>query len=270
MLFTQPYTIVPGGVYGAGIVLNYIFPSVKMGTFGLFMDIPLLIIAFGVFGGGFGARTIVSAILIPLMMNGMTELIGSTDPTVMFGGAIDLSNELLVACVFGGVLIGAGVGFVVRTHATTGGTDVVAMILHKFTGIKFTHGILIVDSIIVLFGMIVVGDWKLPLYSLVTIFVISQTVDFVIGGDKRNKLLFIISEKHEELKFFILDEMGRGATYIKSHGMYTDQEKEMVFLVVDMKEVTAVKKQIKEIDPSSFVVIVDAYETYGDGFKEFK
>lgn len=270
VLFLQPYTIVPGGVYGAGIVLNYIFPQIEMGTFGLMIDIPLLIVAFLIFGGAFGAKTIVSALLIPLFMNSMTYFIGSIDPTVMFDGAIDLSNEMLIACAFGGVLVGAGVGLVVRTHATTGGTDVIAMMLTKFAKMKFSNGILLVDSLVVVFGVVAVADWTLPLYSLVTIFVMSRTINFIVGGESSNKLMFIISERHDQLKFFILEEMGRGATYIKSHGMYTDSEKEMVFLVVSINEVSLVRKKIKEIDPDSFVVIVDAYETYGDGFKELR
>lgn len=268
MLFINPYYIVPGGVYGTGVVLHYLFPNIEVGTFGFILDIPLLIIAFRVFGGMFGIRTIVAAVLTPIFMNSLTWLIGDI-PAEMFGGKIDLTNDIIIACIFGGVMMGAGVGLVVKTHATTGGTDVIAMLLTKYANMKFAYGVLIVDSLVVVFGMIVLGDWRLPLYSLVTIFVSSRVINYVIDGESYDKLLFIISDKNEELQEFILHEIGRGATYIRSHGMYTKEDKEMIFLVVSRSEINIVQSKIKELDPMSFVVVVNAYETYGDGFKEF-
>lgn len=268
VLFINPYRIVPGGVYGAGVVLHALFPSVQVGTFGLMIDIPLLIIAFRVFGGMFGAKTVFAALVTPVIMNTLTAIIGE-DPALMFDGRIDLTNDIIIACIFGGALVGTGVGLVVRTRATTGGTDIIAMLLTKYSRLNFSRSILVVDSLVVVFGIIVLGDWKLPLYSLVTVFVMSRTIDFVIDGASYDKLLFIISDRHDQLRAFILDEMGRGATYIKSSGMYTGNEKEMVFLVVSRREVTTVQNKIKEIDREAFVVVVDAYETFGDGFKSF-
>ncbi|MCD8171874.1 MAG: YitT family protein [Alistipes sp.] len=268
VLFINPYRIVPGGVYGAGVVLHALFPSIQVGTFGLMIDIPLLLIAFRVFGGMFGAKTVFAALITPVIMNTLTAIIGE-DPALMFDGRIDLSNDIIIACIFGGALVGTGVGLVVRTRATTGGTDIVAMLLTKYSKLNFSRSILVVDSLVVVFGIIVLGDWKLPLYSLVTVFVMSRTIDFVIDGASYDKLLFIISDWHDQLRSFILDEMGRGATYIKSSGMYTGNEKEMVFLVVSRREVTSVQNKIREIDKDAFVVVVDAYETFGDGFKSF-
>ncbi|MCD8102051.1 MAG: YitT family protein [Alistipes sp.] len=268
VLFINPYRIVPGGVYGAGVVLHALFPSIQVGTFGLMIDIPLLLIAFRVFGGMFGAKTVFAALITPVIMNTLTAIIGE-DPALMFDGRIDLSNDIIIACIFGGALVGTGVGLVVRTRATTGGTDIVAMLLTKYSKLNFSRSILVVDSLVVVFGIIVLGDWKLPLYSLVTVFVMSRTIDFVIDGASYDKLLFIISDRHDQLRSFILDEMGRGATYIKSSGMYTGNEKEMVFLVVSRREVTSVQNKIREIDKDAFVVVVDAYETFGDGFKSF-
>lgn len=266
VLFINPYKIVPGGVYGVGIVLHSLFPSVQVGTFGLMLDIPLLLMAFRVFGGMFGSRTVVAAILTPLIMNTLTYFIGE-DPAVMLGGKIDLSNDIIIACLFGGLIAGIGVGLVIKTRATTGGTDILAMLLTKFTNLPFSRSILVVDSFVVLFGIIVLGDWRLPLYSLVTIYMMARMIDMVIDGARYDKLLFIISDKHELLESFILEEMGRGATYIKSSGMYTKKDKDMIFLVVSRREVTMVQAKIKDIDPESFVVIVNAHETFGDGFR---
>ncbi len=268
VLFINPYRIVPGGVYGMGIVMHEIFPDVQVGTFGLIFDIPLLMAAFRIFGGMFGARTFVAAIITPLIMNAMTYFVGE-NPASMFDGHIDLTDDIIIACLFGGVMIGVGVGLIIKTRATSGGTDIVAMILTKFTRLTFSQGILLVDSAVVIFGIVILGDWRLPLYSLVTIFVSSRVIDYVIDGASYDKLLFIISEKHADLKDFILVEMGRGATYIKSSGMYTGQGKEMIFLVVSRREVATVQNKLHKVDPAAFVVVVDAHETFGDGFKAF-
>ncbi len=268
VFFITPYKIVPGGVYGMGIVLHQLFPSVDVGTFGLIFDIPLLIIAMRVFGRMFGARTVVAAVITPLIMNILTWHFGD-DPALMLHGKIDLSDDIIIACIFGGVLIGAGVGFIIRTRATSGGTDIVAMLLSRYTSMSFSKGIFLVDSLVVVFGMLILGDWRLPLYSIVTIFVSSRVIDYVIDGASYDKLLFILSHENDKLRTFIIDEMGRGGTYIKSSGMYTGTDKDMIFVVVSRREVASVQNKVKEIDPQAFLVVVNAYDTYGDGFKSF-
>lgn len=269
VLFITPYRIVPGGVYGMGVVLNYLFPAVQVGTYGLSMDIPLLIIAFRIFGARFGTKTIVAAVLTPVIMDTMTLLIGS-DPATMFGGKIDLSGDVLLSCIFGGTLMGAGVGLILKTHATSGGTDIVAMIVSKYLHMPISRAVLYVDSLVVLFGLIVLGDWKLPLYSLVTIFVSSRVIDYIVDGGSGDKLLFILSDKHDQIRDYILDGLDRGGTYIKASGMYTGSDKEMIFVVVSRREVSLMRDRIREVDPDAFMIVVDAHETLGEGFKTFE
>lgn len=269
VLFITPYRIVPGGVYGMGVVLNYLFPKIQVGTYGLSMDIPLLIIAFRIFGARFGTKTIVAAVLTPLIMDTMTLLVGS-DPATMLGGKIDLSNDVLLSCIFGGTLMGAGVGLILKTHATSGGTDIVAMIVSKYLHMPISRAVLYVDSLVVLFGLVVLGDWKLPLYSLVTIFVSSRVIDYIVDGGSGDKLLFILSEKHDRIRDYILDGLERGGTYIKASGMYTGADKEMIFVVVSRREVSLMRDRIREVDPEAFMIVVDAHETLGEGFKTFE
>ena len=269
VLFITPYRIVPGGVYGMGVVLNYLFPKIQVGTYGLSMDIPLLIIAFRIFGARFGTKTIVAAVLTPLIMDTMTLLVGS-DPATMLGGKIDLSNDVLLSCIFGGTLMGAGVGLILKTHATSGGTDIVAMIVSKYLHMPISRAVLYVDSLVVLFGLVVLGDWKLPLYSLVTIFVSSRVIDYIVDGGSGDKLLFILSQKHDEIRDYILDGLERGGTYIKASGMYTGADKEMIFVVVSRREVSLMRDRIREVDPEAFMIVVDAHETLGEGFKTFE
>lgn len=287
VFFINPYNIVPGGVYGASIVMHNIFPSIQVGTFGYMFDIPLLILALVIFGGGFGARTIIAALLTPGLMNIMstlaypsTEALQALDPSQLLDGKIDLSNDLMLATIMGAVLLGVGVGLVVRNQATTGGTDIVAMMLQKYAHIKFPNGVLLADAVVVIAGLLVIGfgwgtaddvetgGWMLSLYSLIAIFLSSRVIARVIDGASYDKMIFIVSENHqEELRRFITVDLDRSATYIKARGMYTGAEKEMIFLVVSRKEVKSVELRIKDIDPLAFMVVTDAYDTYGEGFK---
>ena len=288
VFFINPYNIVPGGVYGLGIVLHNIFPSIQVGTFGYMFDIPLLTIAIILFGKQFGGRTLFAAAITPGLMNILTtlvypskEAIQSLDPALLMGGAIDLSNHLMLACILGGTVIGAGLGLVVRSNATTGGTDIIAMILNKYFHLQFSRGVLLADSCVVLAGLIVIGfgigmdgnasgGWLLSLYSLICIFVSSRVIDYVIDGASYDKLIFIITKNHSEpLRQYIIGDMERSATYIKASGMYSNDEKEMIFLVVSRREVAQIQRQVHKIDPTAFLVVTDAYDTFGEGFKPF-
>jgi uncharacterized membrane-anchored protein YitT (DUF2179 family) len=287
VFFINPYNFVPGGVYGASIVMHNLFPSIQVGTFGYMFDIPLLILSLVLLGAKLGARTIVASLFTPFVMNVLSELVYPTqealqslDPSLMLGGMLDLSDHLMLACLMGSVLIGVGCGIVVKSQATTGGTDIVAMILQKYANIRFSNGILIVDALVVAFGLLVIGfgigtaddstqpSWHLSFYSLIAIYVISRVLAYVINGAKDDKLVFVIgSGDMTELNRFILEDLDRSATYIKSRGLYSNKEKEMLFLVVRNKEVNSVKHKIKEVDPRAFVVVTDAYDTFGEGWK---
>ncbi len=271
VLFTNPYKIIPGGVYGLGRVLHHLIPSIQTGTFGLLFDVPLTITAILVFGRQFGAKTIYAALITPVFMNAMTSLLGENpaDGISIISTQFNFSDNIFFAALCGGLLIGVGCGLILRAGATSGGTDIVSMLIVKFAKTKFSSAMFLVESTIVIIGMLVLGDWKLPLYSLISIFVCARTIDYVLEGASYDKLLFIISEKQEELKQYILVDMERGGTYIKSSGMYTGNDRDMIFLVISRREIAAVKEKIRALDPNSFVVVVDAYETYGDGFKPF-
>lgn len=286
--FINPYKLVPGGVYGASIVLHNIIPSIQVGTFGYMFDVPLLITAMLLLGANIGGRTILAALITPAIMNILSSLsypsheaLEALDPSLLLNGTMDLSDHLMLSTIIGSVLIGIGSGLIVRAKATSGGTDIISMIIQKFLHIPFSTAILMVDSVVVLFGLIVIGfgvgsaqtsseepSIYLSFYSLIAIFVSSRVVAFVLNGSKDDKLIFIISDKNlPELHHFILNEMDRSATIIKSSGLYTKKEKEMLFLVVSHREVISVNKKIKEVDPSAFVVVTDAYDTYGEGWK---
>lgn len=286
--FINPYKLVPGGVYGASIVLHNIFPSIQVGTFGYMFDVPLLIIAMLLLGANIGGRTILAALITPAIMNLLSSLsyptheaLEALDPALLLNGIMDLSDHILLSTIIGSVLIGIGSGLIVRAKATSGGTDIISMIIQKFLHIPFSKAILMVDAMVVLFGLVVIGfgvgsaqtnteepSIYLSLYSLIAIFISSRVVAYVLNGPKDDKLIFIISDKNlPELHSYILNEMERSATLIKSSGLYTKKDKEMLFLVVSRKEVIFINKKVKEVDPTAFVVVTDAYDIYGEGWK---
>lgn len=287
VVFINPYNLVPGGIYGLALVLHNLFPSIQVGTFGYMFDVPLILTALILFGGTFGGRTIFASFLTPGIMNILDYLvypnsaaIESLDPSLLLGGQIDLSEHLMLAAIIGGCFSGVGVGIVIRNNAATGGTDITGMLLHKFAKMKFANGVLLSDAIIVFSGLLVIGfglgiegpgaGVMLSLYSAVCIFVNAKVLGYTIDGASRDKLLYIICDEHSDnMREYILHELNRGGTYIKAKGMYTDNDKEMIFLVVNRKEVRTVQHKIKEFDPKAFVVVTDAYDTFGEGFKPF-
>lgn len=269
VLFNTPYNITPGGVYGLAIVVNHFFPDLMVGTIGLSFDVPLLILSFIVFGKGSGSKTIASALALPFIMNLLTMLVGGTDPTLILNGKINLSNDLLLAAIFGGVLTGVGLGIIVKCKATSGGTDVIGMVMTKYLKMPFSKSMLFVESCVIISGLIVFGDWKLPLYSLISLFITSKLIDIIIEGTSTDKLLFIISEKHEEIKEYILNDLDRGGTYLKASGMYTKSDKMVIFVVISRNQLPEVKDVIKALDEKAFLTIVNAHEIMGDGFKSF-
>ncbi len=251
-------------------------------------DIPLLILSVILLGAKLGTRTIAAALITPLLMNIMSRFVYPTqealerlDPTQLLGGTMNMSEHLMLTSIIGATVIGIGTGIVIRNQATTGGSDIVGMLLQKYCHIRFSRAILLVDATVVCFGLLVIGfgigsandstqpSWHLSFYSLISIFVISRVIAYVINGEKNDKLIFIISNKNlPELRRYILEDLDRTATYIKSSGLYTREDKEMIFMVVSYKEVAGLKLKIKEADPRAFVVVTDAYDTFGEGWKQ--
>lgn len=287
VFFINPYNIVPGGVYGLSIVLHNLMPSWQIGTISYAFEIPLEIISILLLGGKLGGRTIVAALITPLIMNFISLIsypdaasLEALDPTKILGGNLNLSEHLMLSTIVGGAVIGAGIGLVARTQAMGGGTDIVAMLMQKYMRIRFSRALLIVDGLVVLFGLIIIGlgvgsstptthnSALLSLYSLIAIYVCSNTISLVINGMKEEKIIFIIgNHSMDELRSYILNDLDRGATAIKSSGIYSGEDKDMLFLVVTQKEVMRIKQRIKQLEPDAFIVITDAYNIYGEGFR---
>ena len=257
VFFITPYKIVPGGVYGIAIVLHYLL-GLPVGFTALAFNIPLTIIGTKILGPRFGTKTIVSFVLTSVFVELLTYLHGES-PLV--------PNDALVSSIFGGVIIGAGVGIIFKAKATSGGSDVIAMIIAKYTRMPVAYMLMFVDSTIVLTGFIAFGDWRIPLYSWITIFVMGKVIDTVLTGIAYEKTLFIISDKYEEIRTTVLNDIHRGGTILDGHGMFNGAEKKIIFTVVNRRELAMLEEMINQIDPNAFLTVFDANEILGKGFK---
>lgn len=258
VLFITPYRVVPGGVYGICIILHHTW-GLPVGLTALAFNIPITLLALKVLGPRYGAKTVAGFILTSFFIDGLTFLVGE-DP-------LKIGDEILMSSLYGGVMIGLGVGLLFRARASCGGTDMVAMMLSKKTCLPVGRLMIYVDSVIVLAGLLMFGDWKIPLYSLVTIFVIGQMVDLVLQGISYNKCLMIVSDQHEAIAAKIMNDLQRGGTYFKSTGLYSGRERPVIFTVMNRREVALLSSHIRAIDPKAFITVMDASEILGEGFR---
>lgn len=267
VFFITPHRIVPGGVYGIAIVVHYLSKGVfsfwpegiPIGLFGLILNIPLTWAGIRILGPKFGVKTITGFVLTSIFIDGITML----RPV----GDAPLVTDILLSCVFGGVLLGFGLGLIFKSRATSGGSDIIAMIIARYTRISLGKLMIYVDSVIVLVGLVAFQDWAIPLYSWIVIFITGRAIDITLEGADYYKALFIISKEHETIRKKILFDLERGGTYMKGTGLFTNEEKQMIFTVVSRRELAILEEYITEIDPDAFITIMDTKEILGEGFQ---
>lgn len=276
--FIDPHKIVPGGVYGVGIVIKNITADIMgdgiklpfienpifkdglgIGFVGLVLNIPLTIIGIKVLGPRFGIKTVIGFVLTSVFLDLLDARVDGA-----------LVDDVLLSCIFGGVLVGFGLGLIFRSRATSGGSDIIAMIIGKYTRQPLGVLMIMVDSAIVLLGLIVFKDWKIPLYSWIVIYITGKVIDMTMQGASYEKSLIIISDKHQEIREKLIIDMERGGTYLDGAGMYAGDKKRVIYTVVNRREVAILKQHIHEIDPNAFVAVSDAKEILGEGFKSLK
>lgn len=267
VLFINPYKIVPGGVYGISIVIHHstkglfsLFPDgTPIGLVSACLDTILTIIGTKILGPRFGFKTVLGFLSTAIFMDVLTAFIGENDP-------LGLANDLLLASVFGATIIGFGLSIVFKSKATSGGSDIIAAIIAKYTHLPIGQLLIYVDSGIALLGLIVFNDWKIPLYSWLVIFITGKVIDMFLEGNGHEKMLLIISDKHDEIRERLLFEMGRGGTYLNGEGMFNGSPKKVIYTIVDRREVLILEEHISKIDPNAFVAVIDAKEILGEGF----
>ena len=257
----DPMGIVTGGFTGIGILVRRITLGVIPGGIplwftNLFLNLPLFAIAWWVMGKKFVERTAIAAVLLSLWL--------AVLPTV------DLADgDYLLAAGYGGAFTGLGIALILRTGNATGGTDLIATLLHqRFRQYSIAQILMIVDGAIILAGFYLVGA-RPALYAILAVIIVTKVSDMLLEGWNYSKVIYIISEKNNEIAEHVLYQMNRGATMIPAQGMYSDVLHKMLFLVVGKKEVLAIKDCVKGLDPGAFVIVTDAKEVLGEGFLEY-
>ncbi|PLR82565.1 YitT family protein [Bacillus sp. V33-4] len=251
-VFLLPNRVASGGVSGISTILNAVIgwePAYVQWAF----NIPLFVAGLIFLGKQFGAKTLAGTIFLPLVVFLSNDL----EPW---------TSDPLLGSLFGGIGVGLGLGIVFRGKASTGGTDLAAQIIHKYTGFSLGRSVALIDGLIVLSAAIVF-DIESGLYALIGLYVTSKTIDFVQVGLGRSKMAMIITNRQDEVREAILIKIDRGVTKLSAYGGFTDHERPILMCVVDQTEFTKLKQLVKSIDPTAFVIVMDAAEVLGEGFK---
>lgn len=257
--FFAPNNLAAGGVTGAGIVINAVFPKLSVGMLTLVMNIALFAVAFVFIGGNFGVKTIYASL-------GLSVIIWVIEK---FLNPVAITNDLLMATVFGGIISAIGTAIVFNENASTGGTDILAKILNKFCHIDIGKSLLVVDFIITFFSAMVFGI-DLGLYAMFSVILLGVLVDRFIEGFNSCKSIFIISKKNKEISQFIMDDLERGCTFLKGEGAYTNLPSNVLYAVVSRNQFIKLKNYIKNVDNSAFIAVGEVHEVLGEGFKDIK
>ncbi|MGG1698425.1 YitT family protein [Bacillus zhangzhouensis] len=246
-----PNQIAAGGVSGISTIMQSFGFEAAYVQWGL--NIPLFIAGFYLLGGTFGVKTLVGSIFLPLMVF-LTRYIAP------------VTHEALLAAIFGGVVIGIGIGLVFLGNGSTGGTALAAKIINKYTGLTLGTCLAMMDGLIVLAAMTVFGIEE-GLYAVIGVFISSKTIDVVQAGFSHSKMAMIITGHEDEVRQAVFDQIDRGVTKISAVGGYTDHDRPILMCVVGQTQFTKLKQVVKAIDASAFVIVMDAKEVLGEGFK---
>lgn len=257
----DPMGMVNGGFTGLGIIIRRMTTGLVPGGIPLWftniaLNLPAFIIAWFVMGGQFVRRTAVAALLLSVWLAVIPPM--------------DLAKgDYLLAALYGGLISGVGIALVFRTGNATGGTDLVASLLHrKFRNYSIAQILLVLDGAIIAAGYYLVGA-RPALYAIISVAIVTKVTDTILDGLNYSKMIFVVSDRSTEIAEHILYEMDRGCTAIPAQGMYSDEMRKMLFCVVGKKEVLDFKDCVKELDPHAFVIVTDANEVLGEGFLEY-
>jgi len=252
-----PNKIVQGGVSGLATIIHYVthFPT---GLTMLAFNIPLFIWGIRLLGVGFGAKSFFGAVATSVLV----DLLAQFDIVSL------LTHNALLASIYGGIIVGIGLGIVFRYNATTGGSDLAAQLLNHYFGISMGQGILIIDFCIIALSAIVF-NMEQAMIGLLSLFVTSKVVDLLQEGVSYVRTALIISNSPEKIAKNIMSELDRGVTALTGQGLYTKTDRQVLLCVLPRGEINHLKEIVREVDKKAFVIITDAYEVLGEGFKPF-
>lgn len=253
--FFQPNNIAAGGVSGLAIIINHYIPSISIGPLILIMNFILYIVAFIVIGSNFGGKSIYSS----LALSGVIWVLEKYLP-------LNVTNDLMLATIFGTIIAAAGMAIVFNANASTGGTDILAKILNRYFHFNIGRSLLMVDFIVTFLGAITFGI-NVGLYALLAVIISGFAIDKIIAGFNICSEVTIISSKNNDISRFILDELERGCTFIKGVGAFTGKDTALLYAVLERHEFIKLKRYISTVDKNAFITVGEVHEVMGEGFK---
>lgn len=271
VMFVNPYLLAPGGTYGLSNVLNTVWPW-KISYYAICMDIPLLLIGTWILGPKFGVKTVISTILIfaftwvlettwgymPVIHDGLLD-----EPVKNLSFVPDYFLNTLVS----GIIYGLAIGLIFRSGSTSGGSDIICMIVHKYFKLSMGTLVLLVDSCITLTSFIAFKQVRLPIYSILLIAIESKVIDLVVDGVKSYKTAFIVTDEIDAVRDFIIKELERGGTCFAGQGLYQGTERKMIYVTLNRSDLVKLKSNLRFLDPNAFVNVIESSEIMGNGFK---
>lgn len=253
-MFLLPNQLSSGGFTGIATIIFYLF-KFPVGTVVLILNIPLFIWAFFKIGTHFFIKGVAGTVLLSYFID-------------YFGKFESFTDDRFLACIYGGIIVGVGTAIILKANASTGGTELATHIIKQYNkNYKSSTVLVVLDTIIVTVNMIFFREIEVGLYSAIVIYIMGKVIDIFFEGIYFTKIMYIVSNKYEEIAEEIGKQIRRGVTGIYAKGMYTNKEKVMLFCVVSRNEVSEVKKIARKIDKTSFIIISNAREAVGEGFK---
>ena len=254
-LILLPNQLSSGGFAGIATIFYY-FLNIPMGTTILSINIPLFIFAAYKLGKGFVIRSFIGTVTFSFSI----DILDKLQP---------LTQDRFLACIYGGIIIGLGTAIILEANSSTGGSDLISMLVKKYNpNIRTGNVIIIVDVIIVGLNVLLFKEIEIGLYSAIAIYLMGKMIDIIFEGIYFTKLLIIISKRNEEIAEVIGEKIGRGTTGLYGKGMYKDEQKLVLLCAASRGDVVRVKQTAKKIDPESFIIIANAREVVGLGFKK--
>lgn len=257
--FIRPVDVIVGGVGGIAQMLNYLF-NLPMGTMIIVMNIPLFVLSFKVMGRRFIIRTVVATVASSLMIDLLSPFIAN----------IRLTEDTLLSVLYGGVLMGAGLGLVFSRGATTGGSDILSkLVIKKFSHLSIGRINLCINAVVIVAAAFVYRSPEAALYAIVVQYISGSVIDMLLSGMDHATAALIVTRRGQEISDAVFNEMRRGCTGLGSQGMYTHREHMTLVVAARSHEMGQLKSIVHKIDPESFVVLLNAREVLGLGFKSY-
>ena len=256
-IFYAPNLVAMGGLTGLGQVLNALIPVLPVGTTVFVMNVPLFFLGWKFIGGHLLVSSLYAMTFSSFAIDVM-DMIYQFPPM-----------DTMLAAIFGGALLGAGIGLVFSKGATTGGTDLIARLLKlKFAWLPMGTLVLIPDFIVIVLAAIAFGKVESALYGIVSLYITTKVMDTVLYGLDSSKVAYIISDSYREIADAII-AMDRGATLLHGEGVYSGNEKKVLMVAFKQKEIVPLKEKVNEIDPHAFLIVCDAHDVLGEGFRTY-